>query len=106
MKKIIITMLLVAMGLTYSFAQAKNTNNHNNDNNGYWVVESAKKSKVQTVKFYSEQNELVYEETVRGKINVSDKKVQNALNKILAVMVNQKSYTANKEVIAIYLAKQ
>lgn len=96
--------MLVAMSLTYSIAQTQNTGTNNSS--GCWVVEGAKKSKLQTVKFYNEQNELMYEETIRGKIDVSDKKVQNALNKILVIMINQKSYTANKEVIAIYLAKQ
>lgn len=102
MKKMILVLAVTVMALTNSIAQSKADSTR-----GYWVIESnVKTSKLNTVKFYSEDNALIYQETVNSRIKYKDKKVQRALNKILAVMLNQRSYTADQELISIYLAKQ
>ncbi|MBE9582850.1 hypothetical protein IM792_00175 [Mucilaginibacter sp. JRF] len=102
MKKMILVMALTVMAFTQSVAKATTDSLQ-----GYWVIESnVKTPKLNTVKFYNDANHLVYQETVNSKIKLSDKRVQKALNKILVVMVNQKQYTADQELISIYLAKQ
>ncbi|MCC8409985.1 hypothetical protein LJ707_13690 [Mucilaginibacter sp. UR6-1] len=102
MKKLILVMAVTVMALTQSIAQ-----NKADSLQGYWVIESnVKTPKLNTVKFYNDNHHLVYQETVNAKIKLSDKKVQKALNKILTVMVNQRRYTADQELLSIYLAKQ
>lgn len=102
MKKMILVLAVTVIAFTNSIAQSKADSTR-----GYWVIESnVKTPRLNTVKFYNDDNALVYQETVNSKIKFKDKKVQKALNKILAVMLNQRSYTADQELISIYLAKQ
>lgn len=102
MKKLIVTITIIAAAFVNGMAQ-----NKADSSKGFWVVESnVRNQKVNVVKFYDEHQRLMYQETVYGKIKVNDKKVQKAFNKLLSVLVNQKSYTADKELIALYLVKQ
>ncbi|GAA4316423.1 hypothetical protein GCM10023149_13370 [Mucilaginibacter gynuensis] len=100
MKKIILTLVIAAITIVQGIAQ---TNQKVQEpQQGFWVVEGSTHNKKQnTVKFYNEEKELVYEETVNKKLKVSDKKVQTKLNQLLAVLVNQKQYTADKSLLAI-----
>ena len=96
MKKIFLTLTLIAAGLLTSYAQSTTTNNP-----ATWVIESqGERPKTQTVKFYDSDAQLIYVETINARLNASKKKVQKALNRILDSLINQQSYRNNKDVLA------
>jgi hypothetical protein len=57
--------------------------------NGYWVVESnVHTPKNQVVRFYTNNNELVYSETISGrKLNINQRKVKMKLKDVLELAV-------------------
>ncbi|MBS7564279.1 hypothetical protein KHS38_07665 [Mucilaginibacter sp. Bleaf8] len=93
MKKAVFTLTFLVAALLSS--QAQTLSNH-----ACWVVESNRHAKAQTVKFYDENQQLVYEEMVSIKLNISKKKVQQALNMILTNLLNKDGFMANKNVVA------
>ncbi|WPU95382.1 hypothetical protein SNE25_07580 [Mucilaginibacter sabulilitoris] len=96
MKKIIITALILVSALC-GWAQNKVEANH-----GYWVVESnVNKPKIQTIRFYSDDAKLLYEETVNTGLNLKRKKVQLALNQISNKLYENKEYIEGKKLIAL-----
>jgi hypothetical protein len=81
MKKLLITAIIIGMATIQSMAQSIKTEG----NRGTWVIEyNSKYPKLQTVKFYNDSARLVYQETVDTKLNISNKRIQNALNEICA----------------------
>lgn len=96
MKTIMITALILISGIC-SQAQNKVPASH-----GFWVVErNINKPKVQTVRFYSDDSKLLYEETVNTKLNLKREKVQLALNQISNKLYENKQYMESKKLIAI-----
>src|SRR4051812_41208751 len=99
MRIIILTIALVAFSITFCLAQS------NNQQKGFWVVEgNTHNSKINTFKFYNDENQLLYEETVDFEINISKKKVQKKLNELLAELVNEQEAEARKVIAYKYLA--
>ena len=81
MKKLLITAIITAMATIQGMAQ----NTKPGSNRGSWVVEyNVKNPKVQTIKFYNDSAKLVYEERMNTKLNISNKRIQKALNEICA----------------------
>ena len=96
MKTIMITALIL-MNAICSQAQNKVPASH-----GFWVVEhNINKPKVQTVRFYSDDSKLLYEETVNTKLNLKREKVQLALNQISNTLYENKQYMESKKLIAL-----
>lgn len=96
MKTIMITALILISAIC-SQAQNKVPASH-----GFWVVESnINKPKVQTVRFYSDDSKLLYEETVNTKLNLKREKVQLALNQISNKLYENKQYMESKKLIAL-----
>jgi hypothetical protein len=96
MKKIFLTLTLITVSLLTSHAQS-----HATINQPTWVIESqGERPKTNTVKFYDSDAQLIYAETINARLNVSKKKVQKALNRILDSLVTQQNYRNNKNVLA------
>jgi hypothetical protein len=96
MKKILLTLTLITIGLVNSHAQNTEPNG-----NATWVIEStAKNARTQTVNFYDNTSKLIYSETISAHLNINRKKVQKALNQILDSLLAQDSYRNNKNVLA------
>ena len=69
---------------------------------GFWVVESnINQPRVQTIRFYSDDKKLVYEETINAKLNLKREKVQLALNQLCNKLQENKEYLDNKKLIAL-----
>ena len=56
---------------------------------------------MQTIKFYSDDSKLLYEETVNITLNLKRKKVQLALNQISNKLYENKEYIEGKKLIAL-----
>ena len=68
--------------------------------NGYWVVESnVKTPKTNIIHFYTNNNELVYRETLEGvRLNTNRKKVRIKLQQVLEISLI--AWQQNKKVAA------
>lgn len=99
MKKIVLTLTLIAAAFLTSHAQNVVTVKQ-----ATWVVESQTENpKLQTVNFYDNNLKLIYSETVNAKLNISRKKVQKALNQLLNNLINQQGYRDNKNLLTASL---
>lgn len=77
MKRFIITLIAIAVYATNSYAQNSTARKPIS-----WVVEgSVYQSKINTIKFYNERSQLIYQETIYGKLDVKKKDVHEAFNK-------------------------
>jgi predicted phosphohydrolase len=93
MKNFIITALIVAATTMGSYAQKTKTINH-----GFWVAESNKNNpKEQTIRFYNDEEKLVYEEIISSKLDVHKKKNQEALTELCNKLYEQKEYALRLE---------
>lgn len=83
MKKILLVALLTAGLFTGASAQSARSA-------GYWVTESNPGLKTATtVRFYTEEHQLIYEETIdKVRLNIDRKKVVKRLNKALRLAMN------------------
>lgn len=78
-----------AMVLLGSAAMA-NDQPQNKSNKGVWVVENNEQNpNVSVIRFYNAQNELIYEEQVKGDYVRPDKKMQRKLNQLQEALVNK-----------------
>ncbi|WP_420151117.1 hypothetical protein [Spirosoma sp.] len=50
---------------------------------GFWVVESTPKNRQCTVRFYTNDQKLIYEETMNRKLNINFKQTKRQLNAAL-----------------------
>ncbi|GAB4014761.1 hypothetical protein [Spirosoma koreense] len=50
---------------------------------GFWVIESQPKSRECTVRFYTDDRKLIYEETVSRKLNIARRQTKRQLNMAL-----------------------
>jgi hypothetical protein len=50
---------------------------------GFWVVETAPKSHQCTVRFYSDEKKLIYEETLNRSLNITRRQTKRHLNAAL-----------------------
>lgn len=59
-------------------------------NFAHWVIESNVKSpKISVVKFYNDQQELIYQETISGKrMNIKRTKIKKGLDQALAQLID------------------
>ncbi|RYG53654.1 MAG: hypothetical protein EOO01_03795 [Chitinophagaceae bacterium] len=89
MKKIIKTsMLITAFTLTYFLGNAQQSDNPVPkwvSEKGYWIVEgNVKTPRNHTIRFYTNENILVYQESLTGiKLNVNKRKVKMKLKQVL-----------------------
>ena len=66
---------------TASFAtQVQKTKEQPVAKDGFWVVETAPKSRQTIVRFYANEQKLVYEETVDRSLNIARKQTKQQLN--------------------------
>lgn len=74
---------------------------------GSWVVESnIYIPKLCTVKFYNGNQELIYEEEIKGKkINIDRKKVKKALDKALMFAINKEQVITEKNLVIAELKR-
>lgn len=98
MKKYILTLVIIALSTIAMQVKAQSPSP------GYWVIEHNKKQpRVQTVRFYNDWQQLIYAETVNGKININRKKTQEKLNSVLDSLVKNNTYARNNNVLAAAL---
>lgn len=99
MKKLIITICILAFAAAAVQAQNKVTHTP-----GFWVIEhNANLPRVQTVRFYNDNNKLMYEETVYSKLNIKKKKTRLALDQILDRLNERTAYIENKNLVMLSL---
>ena len=68
----------------------------------FWVVESnINQPKVQTIRFYTDDAKLLYEETINTKLNLKREKVKLALNQLCNKLQDNREYLDNKKLIAL-----
>jgi hypothetical protein len=95
MKKAILTIAIITATTIAALAQTPSASR------GNWVVESnVHQPKIQTVKFYDADSQLLYTETINTRLNINRKKVQESLNKVLDSLVTKNSYAMNKNILA------
>lgn len=58
---------------------------------GFWVVEWIPKNKQCTVRFYTDEQELIYEETISRRLNIARRQTKQSLN----VALDQAMYVWN-----------
>ncbi|MBC3784304.1 hypothetical protein [Spirosoma utsteinense] len=58
---------------------------------GFWVVEWTPKSRQCTVRFYTDRQELIYEETLDQRINIARRQTKHSLN----IALDQAMYVWN-----------
>lgn len=87
MKNLALNMMLLMAVATG--AKAQNSKAFQKADFANWVIESnVKTPKNSIIKFYNAQQELIYEEEIKGKkLNVNRKKVKTTLNEVLAKLV-------------------
>ena len=96
MKTIMLTALILISAVC-SQAQIKTPATH-----GFWVVESnANQPKVQTIRFYTDDAKLIYEETINAKLNLKREKTKLALNQLSNKLNESRDNPENKKLIAL-----
>ena len=99
MKKLIITVCILAFAAAAVQAQNKIANVL-----GFWVVEhNINLPRVQTIKFYNDNNKLIYEETVYSKLNIKKKKTRLALDQVLDRLNERTAYVESKNLVMLSL---
>jgi len=87
MKRICALLIAAALILTSTTSHAQNSRTVPKwvSEKGYWVVESKQKDKLNhTIRFYNNDNELVYSETITSaRLNPAKRKVRMKLKTIL-----------------------
>jgi hypothetical protein len=69
---------------------------------GFWVVESnVNQPKIQTIRFYTDDAKLIYEETVNAKLNLKREKTKLALNQLSNKLNENGDNPENKKLIAV-----
>jgi len=101
MKKIIITVIIaIAMCATNSYAQSSPPSKP-----VMWVVEgSVYQPKINTVKFYDDKSQLIYQETIYGKLDVKKKYVYEALNQACEKLYAQRRDLKNLNLLSMALS--
>jgi len=96
MKTIMLTTLILISALC-SQAQTKAP-----EQRGFWVVESnVNKPKVQTIRFYTDDAKLIYEEIINAKLNLKREKTKLALNQLSNKLNENRDNHENKKLIAL-----
>ncbi|MFD2571552.1 hypothetical protein ACFSUS_12985 [Spirosoma soli] len=78
-----LTLLVVFFATVSLFAQAQVRKAPIVSREGFWVIETPAKSRQCTVRFYTNQNELIYEETVERRLNINRRQTKRNLNAAL-----------------------
>ncbi|MES2062935.1 MAG: hypothetical protein V4456_13500 [Bacteroidota bacterium] len=100
MKKLIITVIAIAIYTTNSYAQ-----NSPASKPVTWVVEgSVYQPKINTVKFYDDKSQLIYQETIYGKLDVKKKYVYEALNQACDKLFAQRRDLKNINLLSLALS--
>jgi hypothetical protein len=99
MKKLIITICILAFAAAAGQAQNKIANVR-----GFWVIEhNVNLPRVQTIKFYNDNNKLIYEETVYSKLNIKKQRTRLALDQILDRLNERTAYVESKNLVTLSL---
>lgn len=72
---------LVALATITAHAQSKQAPIVARD--GFWVTETPAKGRYSIVRFYTNQNQLIYEETVERRLNIARQQTKRQLNAAL-----------------------
>ncbi|MFA6246701.1 MAG: hypothetical protein WC615_07155 [Mucilaginibacter sp.] len=100
MKKLIITLIAIAIYATNTYAQ-----NLPSAQPVSWVVESTVyQPKINTVKFYDDKSQLIYQETIYGKLDVKKKYVREALNQACEKLYAQRRDIKNANLLGLALS--
>jgi hypothetical protein len=100
MKKLIIILTAIAIYGTNSYAQSTPASNPI-----LWVVESTVyQPKINTVKFYDDKSQLIYQETIYGKLDVKKKYVREALNQACEKLYAQRRDIKNANLLGLALS--
>ncbi|GAB4032474.1 hypothetical protein [Spirosoma jeollabukense] len=73
----ITVLMLIAASLTI---QAQSKNNPPVARDGFWVIETTPKSHQCTVRFYTNEQKLIYQETINRSLNINRKQTKLQLN--------------------------
>lgn len=100
MKKLIITLIAIAIYTTNGYAQSSPPTQPVS-----WVVESTiYQPKINTVKFYDDKSQLIYQETIYGKLDVRKKYVREALNRACEKLYAQRGDLKNTTLLSLALS--
>lgn len=80
LRRVFLATLLITASLT---AQAQTKKESVVPREGFWVVETAPKSRQSIVRFYNDDQKLIYEETVNQNLNISRQQTKRQLNAAL-----------------------
>ncbi|MBN8822282.1 MULTISPECIES: hypothetical protein [unclassified Spirosoma] len=61
-------------------AQAQSLNTFTTPQDGFWVIETTPKSSVSIVRFYTNDQRLIYQETISRKLNIRRVQTKKQLN--------------------------
>jgi hypothetical protein len=99
MKKFIVTLIAIAVYTINSYAQ-----NTPASTPVSWVVESTVyQPKISTVKFYDDKSQLIYQETIYGKLDVKKKYVREALSLACEKLYAQRRDLKNINLLSLAL---
>jgi hypothetical protein len=77
---------------------------------GFWVVETAPKSRQCTVRFYTNDQKLIYQETMNRRLNIARRQTKQQLNialeQALFVWTNTHQVPADRQWVAMQFAKK
>ena len=77
---------------------------------GFWVIETPPKSRQCTVRFYTNDQKLIYEETMNRRLNIARRQTKQqlnlALNQALFVWNNTHQIPADRQWVALQFAKK
>jgi hypothetical protein len=76
----LIALLLLTISLT---TQAQKRNDIDVPRDGFWVIETPAKSRQCTVRFYTSDQRLIYQETINRPINIKRRQTRRQLNSAL-----------------------
>lgn len=100
MKKLIITLIAIAVYATNTYAQTSPSSQPVS-----WVVESTVyQPKINTVKFYDDKSQLIYQETIYGKLDVRKKYVCEVLNRACEKLYAQHKDLKNTNLLSLALS--
>lgn len=100
MKKLIITLIAIAVYATNTYAQTSPASQPVS-----WVVESTVyQPKINTVKFYDDKSQLIYQETIYGKLDVRKKYVCEVLNRACEKLYAQRRDLKNTNLLSLALS--
>lgn len=96
MKKQLLTLAFIALSAIFSNSQAQVQRQQHRT----WVMEfNRKQPNVKIIKFYDDEQKLIYSETLYGQLDISRRKVQKKLNTVLDALIKGLDTTKNSNIL-------